>query len=99
MATQRKDKKSVTDETFDEGMLRSFLVFTPGDNTDPDFHVLLKAYRGLTAADFASFLSIFAAENRNVNACDLHGKSLLNIISTHHNGTEYAAALRGVGAE
>ena len=94
----RKDKEKVLDEVWTEDHVRSFLNVRPHDGTTEDFHILLKAYQSMRASDFELFLRFFQDENRDVNATGKDGRSVLNIISSHRHGAEYAELLRAVGA-
>lgn len=91
---KRKDKLQVIGEVFDDERIRTFLNFRPPEGVDADFHVLEKAYRGMKAENFATFLDFFLAENRNINATDGAGNTLLDIISAHPRAAAYAAALK-----
>ncbi|MGK2913415.1 MAG: PA4642 family protein [Porticoccaceae bacterium] len=95
---KRKDKLQVIGEVFDDDRIRTFLNFLPPAGADADFHVLEKAYRGMKAENFATFLDFFLAENRNINATDVQGKTLLDIISAHPRAAAYVDALRARAA-
>lgn len=94
----RKDKKKVIGEHFDDERIRSFLDYLPPEGVDADFHVLEKAYRGMIAENFATFVKFFVEAGRNINAKGPDGRSLLEQISEHGHGEEYADALRDAGA-
>jgi hypothetical protein len=95
----RKDKEKVLDEVWTEDHVRSFLEVRSHDGTDEDFHMLLKAYQSMRASDFELFVQLFREENRNVNATGRDGRTVLDIVSTHRHGTEYADILKAAGAE
>ncbi len=94
----RKDKEKVLDEVWTEDHVRSFLDFRPSDGSDENFHMLLKAYRSMRASDFELFLSFFTQQGRDPNARGLDGRTVLEIVETHHHGEEYATLLRDAGA-
>ena len=94
----RKDKEKVLDEVWTEDHVRSFLDMRPFDGTNEDFYMLLKAYQSMRASDFELFLSFFTAQNRDVNARDKDGRTVLDIVATHRHGTPYAQALKEAGA-
>ena len=94
----RKDKQKVIDEVWTEDHVRSFLNARPHDGSDEDFHMLLKAYQSMRASDFKLFVSFFGAENRNLNATGQDGRTVLEIVSSHRHGVEYADILRASGA-
>ncbi len=94
----RKDKEKVLDEVWTEDHVRSFLDFRPYDGSDPDFHVLLKAYQSMRASDFELFVGFFTEQGRDVNAVGDEGRTVLAIIQTHRHGGEYADILTRAGA-
>lgn len=80
----------VTDEIWDDDRVKSFLNLQPyGENAD--FHVLLKAYRGMRVADFERFLVFFIEAGRNLDATDLRGRTLWDIIKDHRQGADFIA--------
>lgn len=80
----------VTDEVWDDERVQSFLELEPyGENAD--FHVLLKAYRGMRPDDFARFLRFFSEAGRQLDATDQRGRTLWSIIEAHHQGAEFIA--------
>lgn len=97
--TLRKDKKKVIGEHFDDERIRSFLDVVPPEGVDPDFHALEKAYRGMIAENFATFVKFFVEAGRNLNATGPDGRTLLQQISSHRYGEDYAAPLREAGAK
>lgn len=94
----KKDKQKVLDEVWTEDHVRSFLDVRAHDGSDDDFHMLLKAYQSMRASDFELFVSFFGEQGRNINATGRDGRSVLDIVSTHRHGGEYAGILRAAGA-
>ena len=81
---------SVTDEVWDDDRVKSFLALQPmGESAD--FHVLLRAYRGMRVADFDRFLKFFTAAGRNLDAKDQRGRTLWDIIADHRQGQDFLA--------
>jgi hypothetical protein len=94
----RKDKEKVLDEVWTEERVRSFLNVTSHDEVERDFHMLLKAYQSMRASDFESFVDMFSAEGRKLNATNPAGETVLSIVLQHRNSGEYAEILRRAGA-
>lgn len=94
----KKDKQKVLNETIDDSRLGEFFDLTPPAHVDADYHILERAYRGLQAADFSRFITLFIKQGHNINASGEQG-TLLNIASQHAHGGEYAAVLKEAGAE
>jgi hypothetical protein len=97
--SQRKDKEKVLGEIFDEDRIATFLHFTAPAGVDADFHLLEKAYRGMRGENFSTFIRLFCASGRNINATDVDGKTFLQTIRTHRLSDEFVAALENAGAQ
>jgi ankyrin repeat protein len=95
----RKDKEKVLDEVWTEEHVRSFLDVRPHDGSSEDFHMLLKAYQSMRASDFELFVKFFSGDKRDVNAQGKDGRTVLDIVSTHRHGAEYADVLKSAGAK
>ncbi|MCC6295274.1 MAG: PA4642 family protein [Pseudomonadales bacterium] len=91
----RKDKKQVIGEVFDTDRLRSFLDIQPPAGVDPDYHVLEKAYRGMGAENFATFVELFVAAGRDLQARNPAGQTLAEVIAGHRHAEPYLEALSG----
>ncbi len=95
----KKDKEKVIGEVFDDERIKSFLTFQPPHGVDPDYHVLEKAYRGMKAENFDTFIRFFLEEGRDINARNPDGKTLLQVIKNHRTAGDFAAILEKQGAE
>ena len=96
--TLKKDKVKVIDEVMDESRLKAFLALHPPEGVNPDYNILERAYRGMTAEYFESFLDLFINEGHDINARNPAGKTLLGTISEHQQAGDYIAALKEQGA-
>jgi len=96
-ASTKKDKKAVIDEVITDALLEQFFSLQPPQGIERDYHILERAYRGLTAPDFARFISLFITRKHNLNATGPQG-TILHVISTHRKGGDYAQALKNAGA-
>ena len=94
----RKDKQKVLDEVWTEERVRSFLDVRSFDDTDTDFHVLLKAYQSMRLSNFEQFVGFFKEAGRNLDAINPEGRTVLSIIRDHNKGRDYAAVLTAAGA-
>jgi len=63
-----------------------------------DFHLLERAYRGMQAENFATFIEIFKAEGHDLSAKNANGKTLSDLVGEHSAFTEYAEILARAGA-
>ena len=93
-----KDKQKVIGEELDQTKIERFLQMETYGQQNPDFHILVKAYRGLPAEAFDQFLGAFVSQSRNINATDEKGSSLLSQVEQHKNQQGYSTALKKHGA-
>ncbi len=96
--TLKKDKAKVLDEVWTEERIRGFLEIEPPAGVNADFHTLLRAYQQMRSEDFSSFIAMFVAAGRDINARNSDGESLLDIVATHRLGGDFAATLKAAGA-
>lgn len=82
---------SVTDEIWDDERVKSFLDLEPHGES-ADFHVLLKAYRGMRPEDFERFLVFYTEAGRDLDASDKRGRTLWQIIADHKQGADFIEA-------
>lgn len=94
----KKDKVKVIDEVLDESRLKAFLALRPPEGVNPDYNILERAYRGLTAEYFDSFLDLFTSAGLDINARSPAGKTILGTLSEHQQAGDYIAALEERGA-
>lgn len=95
----KKDKQKVLGEVFNDEQVKTFLDVTAPAGVDVDFHCLEKAYRGMVAENFATFVRFFTDAGRNINAKNPEGKTLAMLAEQHRQGHEYAAILKSAGAK
>lgn len=94
----RKDKEKVVDEVWTEEHIKSFLNVKSHDGSAEDFHMLLKAYQSMRASDFELFVSFFCNDGRDLSTTSKDGRTVLEIISSHRHGAQYANILKTSGA-
>ncbi|MFD2230001.1 PA4642 family protein [Alkalimarinus sediminis] len=87
------------DEDWSDERVKAFLELQPQDDTNPDYHVLIKAYHYMVAFDFARFVTFFVEAGRDINAQDQNGNTILDLISKHASSTAYAELLEKAGAK
>ncbi len=95
----KKDKQKVLGEVFDNERIKTFLELQPYGDMNADFHVMEKAYRGMKAENFKTFIEFFIEAKRDINAAGPDGKTLLTIVSEHRLGEDYAEILKAAGAQ
>jgi hypothetical protein len=97
--TLRKDKPKVIVESFDDERIRAFLQVVPHGGLSLDYCALEKAYRGMNAENFTTFVRFFVEAGLDINAAGSDGKSLAETIKGHRHGDKYLEALRNAGAK
>ncbi|MFL0810156.1 MAG: PA4642 family protein [Agarilytica sp.] len=97
--TLKKDKQKVLGETFSDDRVKEFLNVTAVGDTDPNFTALERAYRGMKADNFATFVKFFVEEGKNINCTNADGESFLQVISQHRHADPYMSALKSNGAK
>ena len=93
----RKDKQKVLGEVFDDERIKTFLDYADSDN--PDYHLLERAYRGMKADNFATFLDFFIDAGHDINAKNPQGQTFLSVISAHRQAEDYITAIKAKGGE
>lgn len=95
----RKDKEKVLGEIFDEARIATFLDYPAPAGINADYHLLEKAYRGMRGENFSTFVRLFIAAGKDINAIGPEGITFLHAVKNHRNGEEYAVALEAAGAK
>lgn len=95
----KKDKVKVIDEEMNDDKIRRFLSLTPYGDESVDFHVLTKAYRGLPIEYFTTFLEMFLADGRDINATNAQGLSFVKFIEGNTKFPEFVELLKSKGAQ
>ena len=95
----KKDKQKVLGETFDDERIKTFLNFEPYGDLNTDFHILERAYRGMKADNFATFIGFFTEAGRDINAANNEGKTLVQVIREHRLAQDYVTVLEKAGAQ
>jgi hypothetical protein len=104
MKTEKKSgtertQLAVRDEWWSDERVQSFLRMQPLDGESADYHVLLKAYRGMTPEAFARFITFFVEAGRDLNAPGPGDRTLLKLIQGHRHASEYVQILKDAGAQ
>ena len=94
----KKDKQKVLGEVFDDARVRTFLIDRAPEGVNVDFHCLERAYRGMNADNFKTFVRFFNEAGRDINAKNPQGQTLLTLIKDHASFPEYANIMVKAGA-
>ena len=95
----KKDKVKVIDEEMNDEKISRFLTLKPYGDESEDFYVLTKAYRGLPIEYFATFLKMFLADGRDINAKNKQDQSFVSFIEGNSNFPEFVELLKSNGAQ
>ncbi len=96
--SEKKDKKKVLGESFSDERIRGFLDVIPHGGLSKDYCALERAYRGMIAENFETFVRFYVEAGMDINATNLEGETFLQVISTHRHAGEYIEALKSAGA-
>jgi hypothetical protein len=96
--TQKKDKEKVLGEVFDDDRIKTFFDYEAYGSINADYHLLEKAYRGMKADNFSTFLTFFIEKNHDINALNTLGQTFLKNIGPHAQASAYITALKNHGA-
>jgi hypothetical protein len=104
MKTEKKTgaertQREVHDEWWSDERVQSFLHMQPIAGESPDYHVLVKAYRGMVPEAFVRFIAFFVEAGRDINARGPGGKTILGLLQEHRNAGEYIQILKDAGAK
>ena len=104
MKTEKKTgadrtQPAVRDEWWNDERIKSFLALDTTADEAADFHVLVKAYRGMVPDAFSRFITFFLEEGRNINEQNYRGETILKVASEHKNSKEYVGILEQAGAK
>jgi hypothetical protein len=94
-----RTQHAVRDEWWSDERVQSFLHMQPADGESADYHVLLKAYRGMVPEAFVRFIAYFVEAGRDLNAPGPGGKSILKLMQEHRNAGEFVQILKDAGAK
>ncbi|OGT72507.1 MAG: hypothetical protein A3H44_09995 [Gammaproteobacteria bacterium RIFCSPLOWO2_02_FULL_57_10] len=93
-----RTQPAVRDEFWTDERVQSFLAMEPPEGVPADYHILLKAYRGMLPDTFERFLTFFLEAERDINARLADGTTMLDHVSRHRKSGEYARLLEEAGA-
>ncbi|WP_226665900.1 PA4642 family protein [Microbulbifer aggregans] len=94
----KKDKQKVLGEVFDDARIAEFLTGEAPAGFNRDFYLLERAYRGMKAENFATFVGLFKEQGLDLDSQSPEGQTLLARIGEHGQSAEYAEILRAAGA-
>ncbi|HSH12458.1 MAG TPA: PA4642 family protein [Desulfurivibrionaceae bacterium] len=94
------DKPKVLGEEWSDERVQGFLALAPYDPAiNADFNALIKAYQAMRAEDFERFIGFFVEANRDLNAVNDQGETMLDLISQHGRSAAYAEILQAAGGK
>ena len=97
LENMRPDKQKVVDEVWDDGRIEGFLHKAPRGDEDPDYSVLLTAYRAMRPEDFQRFLVMYVAAGRDPAARSRGGQTLRETIAGHRRADVFRQLLADAG--
>lgn len=95
----KKDKQKVLGEVFDDERVKSFLVMEAREGLSLDYALLERAYRGMKADNFATFVQFFIDAGHDINATNSQGQTFLHTINNQRLANDYIESLKARGAK
>lgn len=95
----KKDKQKVLGEIFDDERIAGFLEGDAPEGFNREFFLLERAYRGMKAENFKTFVHLFKQQGLDLNSQSPEGQTLLARIREHEQSAEYAEILKAAGAQ
>ena len=93
-----RTQRAVRDEFWTDERVHGFLSILPPEGVPADYHVLLKAYRGMLPDAFERFVPFFIEAGHDINVKLQDGSTFLDHVSRHRKSAAYAEILEDAGA-
>ncbi|MES2664031.1 MAG: PA4642 family protein [Pseudomonadota bacterium] len=90
---ERPDKQKVVGEEFSDDQLLELMNHPLPEFGQPDFGVVIRAYRGLPIEAFERFLTLYKEQGKSLEVKDKNGRSLLEYLKRFTAQLEYADAV------
>jgi len=93
-----RTQRAVRDEFWTDERVHGFLSILPPEGVPADYHILLKAYRGMLPDAFERFVPFFIEAGHDINVKLEDGSTFLDHVSRHRKSKTYAEILKDAGA-
>ncbi len=93
-----RSQPETRNEDWSDERVKSFLRMQAPEGVPVDYHLLMKAYRGMLPETFARFVSFFVEEGHDINTPLDDGTTILDLVSRHRRAGDYIRALEAAGA-
>lgn len=80
-------------EDWSDERVRGYLDRAPAQGENADFHALVTAYKHMRPHDFERFVAFFLAADRDLDARNGAGLTLLDIVRTHPRSADFVKVL------
>lgn len=93
-----RTQRAVRDEYWTDERVHGFLSIQPPEGVPADYHILLKAYRGMLPDAFERFVPFFTEAGHDINVKLDDGSTFIDHVARHRKSTAYVAILEDAGA-
>jgi len=93
-----RTQPATRNEEWSDERVKAFLNLQPPEGIAPDYHILVKAYRGMLPEHFERFLEFFVQEGRDVNVKLSNGATFLDHLHQHRCAEPYISVMKSHGA-
>tara|TARA_R100001377_G_scaffold46403_1_gene26632 strand:- start:1600 stop:1920 length:321 start_codon:yes stop_codon:yes gene_type:complete len=94
-----RTQRAVRDEFWTDERVHGFLSILPPEGVPADYHILLKAYRGMLPDAFERFVPFYIEAGHDINVKLEDGSTFLDHVSRHRKSAAYAQILEDAGAQ
>ena len=94
----QRTQQATRDEDWTDERLKACLDVLPPEGLPPQYNVLLRAYRGMTAELFSRFIVFYQEAGYDINVTLEDGSTFLDLVSQHRKSGEYVQILQQAGA-
>lgn len=103
MKTEKKSgvdraQPAVRDEWWSDERVLSFLDMKTAKGESRDYHILIKAYRGMVPEAFERFIAFFIEAGLNLDDPGPDGRTILELIQTHKKAADYIRIIQAAKA-
>lgn len=93
-----RTQPATRNEEWSDDRVRAFLNIEAPEGIPADYHVLVKAYRGMLPEQFERFIAFFVQAGRDLNVRLANGTTFLDHLQQHRRAQPYIDTVRAHGA-
>ncbi|HBX38566.1 PA4642 family protein [Pseudohongiella sp. SYSU M77423] len=95
---KERTQPATRNEEWSDERIKAFLSLEPPEGVPADYHILLKAYRGMLPEQFTRFVPFFVEAGHDINVTLESGATFLDHLAQHRRAAPYMEILESHGA-